>query len=94
MSVVGEEDDKSSNQQNRNDDGCEDCAFGHGLASSVMSVTMDIICFHRSRDILVHIAHELAGVSLSLLLISFVSRHEEFKLSASNVFLSASIIYR
>ena len=31
LRIVDENDNKSRNQQDRDNDGCEDCAFGHGL---------------------------------------------------------------
>ena len=31
LRIVDEDENKSRDQQYRDDDGCEDCAFGHGL---------------------------------------------------------------
>ena len=36
LSVVDEEDNKSKDQQYRDDDGCEDFASGHGLVTSIL----------------------------------------------------------
>ena len=38
LPVVDEEDNKSRDQQDGNDDGCQDCTFGHDLVSSVRAL--------------------------------------------------------
>ena len=36
LPIVDEEDDKSRDEQCRDDNGCEECTFGHGLVSLVL----------------------------------------------------------
>ena len=79
LSVVDEEDDKSRDEQYGNDDGCEECTFGHGLVSLVLVG----LVLHYVLNMFVYPA-ERAGVRQSLV-ISFISGREELKVSASNI---------